>query len=102
MDIQNERIIKIIKSYEQKREREKQYYQEVKKNDPEFIKKNRERARNHYAENKDKRKEKYENNKELNRIKSLYRYYKKKDKEEEFKEKHADKYTILLNSTVIN
>ena len=99
MDLNNEQIVKILKAYEQKRDREKQYYQEVKKNDEEFIKKNRERAKLHYAENKDKRKEKYEKNKDLNRIKSLYRYYKRNNKEEDFKEKHPDKYEILLNSS---
>jgi len=101
MDMNNEQIIKILKAYEQKREREKQYYQEVKKNDEEFIKKNRERAKNHYEKNKDLRKEKYAKNKELNQIKSLYRYYEKKDKIEDFKEKHPEKYTTLLASTII-
>jgi len=95
----NEKIVKILKAYEQKRDREKQYYQEVKKHDEEFIKKNRERAKMHYEVNKDKRKEKYDKNKELNQIKSLYRYYKKKDKIEDFKDKHPEKYTTLLNST---
>ena len=97
----NKQIIKILKAYEQKRDREKQYYQEVKKDNEEFIKKNRERAKNHYNQNKDLRKEKYNKNKELNQIKSLYRYYEKREKVDLFKEKHPEKYTTLLASTII-
>jgi hypothetical protein len=98
-----EQINKILTNYKNKRDRENKYYHDVTKNSEDFKIKNRERAKAHYHnKGKDMKKDRYEENKELLRVKSLYNYYKKKDNIEGFKEKHFDKYQLLLNSTVIN
>ena len=47
------------------------------------------------------KKENYQKNKDLLSAKSLYNYYKKRDNIDSFKEKHASKYIMLLESNVI-
>jgi hypothetical protein len=98
-----EQINKILTTYKNKRERENKYYHEVTKTKDDFKVKNRERAKAHYhSKGKEQKKLNYENNKELLRAKSLYNYYKNQDNIDGFKEKHYEKYEMLLQSTIIN
>ena len=102
MDLSPEQIDKILANYKKKRERENKYYHEVSKDNEEYKIKNRERAKAHYHKSgKDMKKEKYESNKEILQIKSLFNYYKKTDKLDVFKEKHQDKYNILIDKGII-
>ncbi len=102
MDLTEQQIAKVLINYKNKREREKKYYHEVTKNKEEFKIKNRERAKNHYHNGyKDKKKEIYNDNKELLKSKSLFNYYKKKDKIDLFKEKHQEKFKILVDKGFI-
>lgn len=91
----DEQIKSILNQYAKKRNREKNYYHDVNKNNEDFQKKNRERAKKHYENNKDTKKEKYENNKEFLKARQLYYYYKKTDKLNILKDKYPDKAEIL-------
>ena len=103
MDLTSEQIERILSNYKNKRQRENKYYHDVTKNKEEFKLKNRERAKAHYENGyKDKKKEKYQNNKELLKSKSLFNYYRKNDKIDIFKEKHEEKYKILVDIGFIN
>lgn len=103
MDLTAEQIARILTNYKNKRTRENKYYHEVTKNKEEFKIKNRERAKAHYQNGyKEKKKENYSNNKELLKTKSLFNYYKRNDKIEIFKEKHEEKYKMLVEKGVIN
>jgi hypothetical protein len=103
MDLTAEQIAKILTNYKNKRERENKYYHEVTKDKEEFKIKNRQRAKNHYHNGyKEKKKENYSNNKELLKNKSLYNYYKNKDKIDVFKEKHEDKFKMLVEKGFIH
>jgi hypothetical protein len=102
MDLTADQIARILTNYKNKRERENKYYHEVTKNKEEFKIKNRERAKAHYQNGyKDKKKENYNANKDLLKTKSLFNYYKRKDKIESFKEKHEDKYKMLVEKGFI-
>ena len=90
-----EQINKILTNYKNKRDRENKYYHDVTKNSEDFKIKNRERAKAHYH-NKGK------DMKKVLILDFIIRGIKKKDNIEGFKEKHFDKYQLLLNSTVIN
>ena len=103
MDLTAEQIARILTNYKNKRERENKYYHDVTKNKEEFKIKNRERAKAHYQNGyKEKKKENYNTNKEFLRTKALFNYYKKKDKIDTFKEKHEEKYKMLVEKGVIN
>jgi hypothetical protein len=103
MDLTAEQIARVLTNYKKKRERETKYYHEVTKNKEDFKVKNRERAKAHYENGyKEKKKEKYEKDKEFIKTKSLYNYYKRKDNIEKFKEKHEEKYKMLVEKGVIN
>jgi len=91
----------ILTAYKKKRESEIKHYHEVLKNDEDFKKKNRYRAKVWYQNNKDKRKEYYDTNKEFQNAKNIYNYHKKKDNLEYFKNKHEDKYKLLLEKNWI-
>ena len=102
MDLSEAQISKILTNYKNKRIRENKYYHEVSKNKEEFKIKNRERAKLHYQNGyKEKRKINYENNKQLLSSKSLYNYYKRNDKIDIFKNKHKDKYDMLIEKNYI-
>ena len=102
MDLTEAQIAKILDDYKKKRERENKYYHEVTKNKEEFKIKNRERAKAHYQNGyKEKKKENYSNNKDILKNKSLYNYYKRKEKIEVFKEKHEEKYKMLVEKGFI-
>ena len=101
MELNDEYIKKVIQSYEKKRQREKIYYHEQKKNDEDFKLKNRERAKEHYTKNKNKRKDKYNENKELLQIKSLISYYKKNDRIDDFITKYPEKVQIIGKNHVL-
>jgi hypothetical protein len=103
MDLTAEQIARVLTNSKNKRERENKYYHEVTKNKEEFKIKNRQRAKAHYENGyKEKKKENYLNNKELLKNKSLFNYYKRNDKIEKFKEKHQDKYNMLVEKGLIN
>jgi len=87
-------ISRILELYKHQREKDKTKY-ELRKTDPEFMKKNRERAKKHYELNKDKRVNKYYENKDLQKAKCSYHYYKKKDNMDKFKERFPDRYDLL-------
>tara|TARA_R100000541_G_scaffold44759_1_gene51814 strand:- start:336 stop:650 length:315 start_codon:yes stop_codon:yes gene_type:complete len=101
VELTNEQIERILNNYKAKRERENKYYHEVQKNNEEFKLKNRERAKTHYDKNKDKKKENYESNKLFLQSKSLFNYYRKRDNLEGFKEKHEEKYNLLVEKKII-
>lgn len=94
-------IQNILQSYKNKREREKQRYEEI-KNTEDFKNYNRNKAREHYLNNKDKYKERYQNKKDLIKAKNSYYYYQKTNNIEKFKEKHHERYEMLLNSGYLN
>ncbi len=103
MDLTSEQIERILSNYKNKRQRENKYYHDVTKNKEEFKLKNRQRAKAHYENGyKDKKKEKYQINKELLKSKSLFNYYRKNDKLDIFKEKHEEKYNMLVDKGFIN
>tara|TARA_R100001443_G_scaffold83783_1_gene90501 strand:- start:2006 stop:2320 length:315 start_codon:yes stop_codon:yes gene_type:complete len=102
MDLTATQIANILVNYKNKREREHKYYHDVTKHKEEFKIKNRERAKAHYdAGYKEKKKEKYQDNKELSKNISLYNYYKKTDRIDTFKERHQDKYDLLVEKEYI-
>lgn len=101
LDLSEAQIQIILQSYKNKREREKQRYQEVKDTE-QFKTYNRTKARTHYLNNKDKYKERYENKKELIKSKNSYYYYKRINKIEKFKEKYPQRYEMLLNGGYLN
>lgn len=95
IDLTEQEIEKVLKSYKNKKEREKIRY-ENNKSDPEFIAKNRARAKNHYENNKDKYKLKYENNKDLMKARNSYYYYKGKNQLDKMKEKFPERVELLI------
>jgi len=102
MDLTDNQIQNILSSYKKKREREKKYYHEVLKYDEEYKNKNKQRSKEHYHnKNKEKKKEYYEKNKDILNLKSLYNYYLKKDMLDKFKNKHNEKYNILVSKGII-
>lgn len=97
----DEEIKKIIQSYHNKREREKQNYDKIKDTE-EFKSYNRQKVKNWYQENKDKRKQEYQNNKEIKTARSSYYYYKRNNRIDDFKEKYPEKYQLLVDNFFIN
>ena len=97
MDINNDELIhKLLNNYKKRIENDRIKYHTIKKLNPEFMESNRQRAKEHYEKNKEKKKQKYEDNKEIHKSKNLYGYYKRNNKLDSFKDKHKDKYEILL------
>jgi len=96
LDLSEAQINKILESYKNKREREKQRYEQIKDTEG-FKNYNRNKSKLHYENNKEMYKERYENKKELLKARNSYYYYKKIDKIETFKEKYPERYEILEN-----
>jgi len=96
LDLSEAQINKILIQYKNKREREKERYDQIKDTE-EFKNYNRNKAKLHYENNKDMYKERYENKKELVKSRNSYYYYKKNDKIEKFKEKYPERYELLEN-----
>lgn len=96
LDLSEAQINKILIQYKNKREREKERYDQ-KKDTEEFKNYNRNKAKLHYENNKDMYKVRYENKKELLKARNSYYYYKKIDKIEKFKEKYPERYELLEN-----
>jgi len=90
-------IQRILAIHKNMLESSRKRYHEVKKHDPEFIKKNRERSNKWYELNRDKRIEKYNNEKHMINAKASYNYYKNKNNLELFKVRHKAKYDILVD-----
>ncbi len=99
-ELSDAEIEKIIEAYKKKREYDQQKYQE-KKDDPEFIKQNRERAAKHYAQNSGAKKAIYQKDKEFYNARSSYNYYKKRNNLSVFKDKHKEKYDLLVERKYI-
>ena len=95
MDFSEEQINNILKSYKNKREREKERY-DLLKDTEEFKNYNRDKAKKHYLNNKEKYQEKYQEKRELNKAKNSYYYYRKNHSLEKFQEKHPERYNLLL------
>jgi len=93
-DLTDNRIKQILKSYNNKRLKEKERYEKIKDNE-DFKLSNRERAKNHYHKNKDIKLNKYKENKDFFIAKSSYYYYKKNNRLNEFKEKYPQKIEVL-------
>ncbi len=101
MDLTDEQIQKIIEQHKRRRAYDKERYHAVLKNDTAFVEKNRERARKHYEENAQKKLDNYAQNKDYLSARASYRYYMKTNRAELFKDKHPDKYQILVDRGVI-
>lgn len=89
-----EQIHRVLKAYENKRQREKEHYNR-KKDTEEFKKKNRQNANNWYHKNKEIKKQIYENNKDLTLAKASYNYYYKLNRVAEFEVKFPQKYKLI-------
>lgn len=89
-----EQIHRVLKAYENKRQREKEHYNR-KKDTEEFKKKNRANANQWYYKNKEIKKNIYQNNKDLVLAKASYNYYFKLDRVAEFEVKFPQKYKLL-------
>jgi len=97
MELSEDHINNILKSYKNKREREKERYDRLKDTE-EFKISNREKAKKHYLNNKDKYQEKYQEKKEYNKAKNSYYYYKRNNNLEKFKEKYPERYDLLISN----
>jgi hypothetical protein len=95
LDLSEAQIQKILEAYKNKREREKERYEQIKDTE-EFKIYNRNKAKLHYENNKEMYKEKYKNKKELMKAKNSYYYYKRKNDMEAFQKKYPDRYELLL------
>tara|TARA_R110001592_G_scaffold331695_4_gene614707 strand:+ start:301 stop:609 length:309 start_codon:yes stop_codon:yes gene_type:complete len=91
-----QKIQKILDNHKKMLATSKEKYHTVRKLDPIFMAENRQRANEWYKQNKDKRKEHYEKNRELLNSKTQYHYYKNRDNLPLFKQRHPEKYTLLV------
>ena len=102
MDFTDEQIEQILLRYKKSIEYNRERYHNVRKNDPEYQRKNRERAKKHYESHKDHKKQYYEKNKEELNMKQRFRYYKSKNNIEAYQEKFPDDYKKLVEIGFIN
>ena len=102
MEFTDEQIEQILLRYKKSIEYNRDRYHNIRKNDPEYQRKNRERAKKHYESNKDHKKQYYEKNKEDLNMKQKYRYYKSRDNIEGYKTKFPEYYKKLVEIGFIN
>lgn len=95
MDYSEQEIKHIVEMYKKKREREKKRYEKIKDTEA-FKQENRRRSKQHYEKNKKMKVEYYSQNKEYINAKTSFTYYKNNKTIEEFKEKHPDRYKLLV------
>ncbi len=95
-DYNEDQLTKIVNSYKNKRQKEKERYNRIKDTE-EYKADNRERARIHYHNNKELKKQNYENNKDFYRARNSYYYYKKKNNLIKFVEKFPERVELLEN-----
>lgn len=95
MDYSEQEIKHIVEMYKKKRDREKQRYEKIKDTEA-FKMENRRRSKEHYEKNKSMKVEYYSQNKDYINAKSSFDYYKKYKTIEEFKEKHPNRYKLLV------
>lgn len=95
-DYNEEQLNKIINSYKNKREKEKERYERIKDTE-EYKEQNRERARIHYEKYKEEKKEHYNNNKEFFQARNSYYYYRKRNNLKKFAEKFPERVELLEN-----
>ena len=91
-----EKIAHILELYKKSRMRDKVKYQNNKLKEG-FAEKNRARAKAHYDAHKEIKAGKYKDNRDLLKAKSLFNYYRRNDKIDIFKEKHLEKFNLLVN-----
>ena len=89
-----EQIHRILSSYKNKREKDKERYQK-KKDDPEFVEKNRTRAREHYHKNKDVKRERYYENRDVAIARNSFYYYRKLNNLDLFQDKFPERYKLI-------
>lgn len=97
----DEYIKKLVKQHQSKLEYFRNKYHNVQKNNPEFMEKNRERSRHYYKNNRVSKQQYYDSNREFINAKSNYKYYLKRNKVDIFKNKHKDKYDLLVQRNYI-
>jgi len=86
----------ILKLYKQRREKQKEKYQQIKDTE-EFKIKNRARAKEHYNKNKHLKQKIYEDNKQFIKFKTHYKYYEKLNRVDEYKNKFPERYMYLVD-----
>lgn len=91
-------INKLLESHKKRLEYNRHKYHTERKFNETFMQKNRERSKQHYENNKNKKREYYIKNKEFINSKNTYNYYKRKNKIDIFKNKHPEKYQILIDN----
>jgi len=96
-ELTDEYIKGLVEKHKKMLQYNKDRYNNIRKNDPEFMQKNRDRARKHYEDNKEKKQQYYQQNKEIMNCKASYRYYKSRNKLDDFKTKQSDKYQKLVD-----
>ena len=101
-ELSETQILEILKKYTATREKERHNYHSVLKHSEDFKKKNRARSKRWYAKNKEKEGENYKVNKEWILAKQTYKYYLKQDKLCVFKERHLERYNLLISKNYIN
>ena len=101
MEFTTEDYKRIIEKYQNNKKTQREYYHKVRKNNEDFKNKNKERSNNYYNNNKEKYKENYVKKQEYVKSRNLYNYYKKRDNLDVFKEKHPEKYDLLVERKVI-
>lgn len=95
-DYNEEQLNKIINSYKNKREKEKERYERIKDTE-EYKEQNRERAKIHYEKYKEEKRQNYQNNKEFFQARNSYYYYRKKNNLNKFVEKFPERVELLEN-----
>lgn len=102
MDLTEDQINKIILDYKTKQSRQREYYKTHLKDNETFKMKNRERAKANYEKNKQKRRDEYLASADLRKAKSLYHYYNKRDKLDVFKERHSERFDLLVEKGIVD
>ena len=101
-ELSETQILEILKKYKATREKERHNYHSVLKHSEDFKKKNRARSARWYAKNKEAEHENYQENKDFILAKQSYKYYLKQDKLDAFKERHLERYNLLISKNYIN
>jgi len=102
MEFTDEQIEEILSRYKKSIQYNRDRYHNIRKNDPEYQRKNRERSKKHYDSHKEAKKEYYEKNREELNMKQKYRYYKSRDNIEGYKNKFPENYKKLVEIGFIN
>jgi len=93
-DYNEEQLTKIINSYKNKKEKEKERYERI-KDTVEYKEDNRNRARIHYEKYKEDKKQNYQDNKQFFQARNSYYYYRKKNNLKKFVERFPERVELL-------